>query len=82
MKNFKGVCTIAHYGQNGKGVRITLRDNTDEIVLESWEAAPQVRPGLYYVIENPGKIEAHTRRAATTSRTLTTFTSWATRAQG
>ena len=59
MKNFKGVCTIAHYRQNDKGVRITLRDNTDEIVWESWEATPQVRPGLYYVIENPGKVEAH-----------------------
>ena len=40
---------------------MTLRDNTDEIVWESWEARPKVRPGLYYVIENPGEVEAHTK---------------------
>ena len=57
----KGVCTIAHYRPNEKGVRITLRDNTDEIVWESWEARPKVRPGLYYMIENPGEVEEHTK---------------------
>jgi hypothetical protein len=38
---------------------MTLRDNTDEIVWESWEARPKVRPGLYYVVENPGQVEPH-----------------------
>ena len=38
---------------------MTLRDSTDEIVWESWEARPKVRPGLYYVVENPGQVEPH-----------------------
>ena len=47
VKNFKGVCTVAHIRgkpDDKKGIRITLRDNTDEIVWESWEARPKVRP--------------------------------------
>jgi hypothetical protein len=50
------ICIIAHYRPNKKGIRITLRDNTDEIIWESWEARPKVRPGLYYVVENPGQV--------------------------
>ena len=41
VKNFKGVCTVAHIRgtpNDKKGIRMTLRDNTDEIVWESWLA--------------------------------------------
>ena len=38
---------------------LTLRDNSNEIVWDSWEALPKVRPGLYYVIDNAGAVEKH-----------------------
>ena len=59
VKNYKGVCVNAQYRLNKKGIRLTLRDNTDEIAWDSWDALPEVRPGLCYVIEHPGAVEKH-----------------------
>ena len=62
VKNFKGVCTVAHIRgtpNDKKGIRMTLRDNTDEIVWESWLATPEVRTGLFYYVSDPGVVEPH-----------------------
>ena len=62
VKNFKGVCTVAHIRgnpDNKRGIRMTLRDNTDEIVWESWLATPEVRTGLFYYVSDPGVVEPH-----------------------
>ena len=62
VKNFKGVCTVAHFRgtpNNKRGIRMTLRDNTDEIVWESWVATPEVKTGLFYYVSDPGVVERH-----------------------
>ena len=62
VKNFKGVCTVAHIRgtpNDKKGIRMTLRDNTDEIVWESWLATPEVRTELFYYVSDPGVVEPH-----------------------
>ena len=72
VRAFKGVCVSAHYRQKKEfGMRVTLKDNSDEIAWDFWPEKsgptmplPDVKTGFYYAIVNGGKVKAHTEKTS------------------